>query len=397
VSREPPLPSWAVWRANTTPYTLGIEEEVMLLDPDDWLLANRGDEVLHMLPQELQDHASVETHAAAIELSTGVHEGVASAVAELRDLRVAFERELGELGLRAATAGTHPLASWHSTMVSGHSRYQTLYASLRELARREPTFALHVHVGVADPEDAIRLVNRLRVHLPILLALSANSPFCEGRDTGLASMRTPVFQAFPRAGIPRRFADYWDWADGVDALIRCGAIPEPTFIWWDVRPQPRFGTVEVRIMDAQTTVDETAALVALVQSLARLELDRGFAHQRMIAAQEAINENRFIAARDGVDARLVEVDHDALVPLEELLDPMLRACELPAALLECTAELESVRSLARANGAVRQRRLARKTGLDQIAPALADRFTASGSDSRGRQNGQREPSPSAPV
>jgi carboxylate-amine ligase len=347
----------------------------MLLDPDDWSLASRGDEVLEALSPELRAHASAETHAAAVELSTGTHEGVDAAVGELRDLRVALERELRELGLRAAVAGTHPFASWHSTELSGHSRYQLLYGSLRELVRREPTFAMHVHIGVPDPHEAIRLVNRLRAHLPLLLALSANSPFSQGRDTGFASARTPLFQAFPRVGIPRRFEDYRDWVEAVDALIRCDAIPEPTFVWWDVRPQPRFGTVEVRIMDAQTTVGETGALASLVQALARLELERGFASEGMIAAPEALDENRFLAARDGVDARLVDLDRNELVDLDELVESTLDACGLPAALLECTADLESVRSLTFENGAVRQRRLAREGGLEEIVPTLVDRFT----------------------
>ena len=125
---------------------------------------------------------------------------------------------------------------------------------MRELARREPTFGLHVHVGVPDAEAAIHAANRLRTHIPLLLALSVNSPFWQGRDTGLASARTPLFQAFPRVGIPRAFTDYAEYVEAVDVLIRCDAVPEPTFLWWDVRPQPRFGTVEVRIMDAQTTL-----------------------------------------------------------------------------------------------------------------------------------------------
>src|SRR5258705_10091169 len=128
------------------------------------------------------------------------------------------------------------------------------------LARREPTFALHVHVGISSPNDAIRLVNRMRAHLPLLLALSVNSPFWQGRDSGLASARTPLFQAFPRVGIPRGFRSYADYVEAVDLLVRSGAIPEPTFLWWDVRPQPRFGTLEVRIMDAQTSVGDTPAL-----------------------------------------------------------------------------------------------------------------------------------------
>ena len=151
---------------------------------------------------------------------------------------------------------------------------------MRELARREPTFALHVHVGVADADAAIRLMNRMRGHIPLLLALSGNSPLWQGRDTGLASARTPLFQAFPRVGIPRAFEDYADWTEAVDLLLRCDAFDEPTYLWWDVRPQPRFGTVEVRIMDVQSTVAETVALTALVQSIAKLELEQGYCRWR---------------------------------------------------------------------------------------------------------------------
>ena len=194
---------------------------------------------------------------------------------------------------------------------------------MRELARREPTFALHVHVGVPDPEDAIRLVNAMRTHVPLLLALSVNSPFWQGRDTGLASARTPLFQAFPRVGIPRRFNDYSDYVEAVDLLIRCGSIPEPTFLWWDVRPQPRFGTVEVRIMDSQTRVDQTAAIVALVQSLARLEIEEGFSSDKLIRAAEVLDENRFLAARDGMDAELIDTELEDRMPVKEYLERVL--------------------------------------------------------------------------
>src|ERR671925_580343 len=183
--------------------------------------------------------------------------------------------------LRVATAGTHPFAVWHNIVVSSGSRYQFVYGSMRELARREPTFALHVHVGVEDPEDAVRLHRRLRIHLPLLLAVSVNSPFWQGRDTGLASARTPLFQAFPRVGIPRGFRSYAAYVEAVDLLIRCGAIPEPTFLWWDVRPQPRFGTIEVRVMDAQTTLPDVAGLTALILCLARLEAE-GFTPEAIL-------------------------------------------------------------------------------------------------------------------
>ncbi len=265
---------WADW-ARGNEYTLGVEEETMLLNPHDWSLAQQIDRVLPALSEELSEHVTPETHRSALELSTGVHPTAGDAATELLALRRMLQRELRPLGLVCASAATHPSTVWQETVVSTGPRYEMVYGSMRELARREPTFALHVHVGVDDPEDAIRLANRMRAHLPLLLALSVNSPFWQGRDTGLGSARTPLFQAFPRVGIPRVFADYADWVEAVDLLIRCDAFPEPTFLWWDVRPQPRFGTVEVRILDAQTTVAETAALAALVQSVARLEVRGG--------------------------------------------------------------------------------------------------------------------------
>ena len=173
---------------------------------------------------------------------------------------------------------------------------------MRELARREPTFALHVHVGIADPETAIRVANRMRVHLPLLLALSANSPFWQGRDTGLASARTPLFQAFPRVGIPRAFDAYEEYVESVDMLIRCEAVPEPTFLWWDVRPQPRFGTVEVRIMDAQTSSAKRRRSPRSSSASSGSRSRRARPCERSMP-QEVIAENRFLAARDGMDAR----------------------------------------------------------------------------------------------
>ena len=320
-------------------YSVGIEEEAMLLESQGWALAHRIETVLPRLPPELARQTSAETLGSALELQTGAHDSVSSAATELRELRFSLTETLDDLELRAAVSGTHPFATWQESVVSGGERYQEVYGSMRELARREPTFALHVHVGIADPEKAIRTTNRMRVHLPLLLAISGNSPFWQGRDTGLASARTPLFQAFPRVGVPRRFDDYTDYVETVDLLIRADAIPEATFLWWDVRPQPRFGTVEVRIMDAQTRIEDTLALTALVQSLVRLEAEEGFADERAVASPEAISENRFIAARDGSSSALIDLRTEARVPLGELLEEMLEACEPHAADLGCAAEL----------------------------------------------------------
>ena len=175
----------------------------MLLDPHSWSLVQSSDDVIARLSGELSAHVSPETHASVIELTTGVHADVDGVVAELASLRSRLADELGAMGLRIAAAGTHPLTLRDETEVSGAMRYRALQNSLRVLARREPTMALHVHVGVPDPEDAIRLLNGLRRNLSVLLALSANSPFWQGHDSGFASARTVIFQAFPRTDPPR--------------------------------------------------------------------------------------------------------------------------------------------------------------------------------------------------
>ncbi len=369
---------WAEWTPHPSgaAYTIGIEEEVMLLHPHDSSLAQQIDRVLEALEPELAAHVTAETHKSALELATGVHETVGAAVDELHSLRVALENALSLLGLEVASAGTHPFAVWHETVVSSGQRYQAVYGSMRELARREPTFGLHVHIGVRDPEDAVQLANRLRGHLPMLLALSANSPFWQGRDTGLASARTPLFQAFPRVGIPREFRSYRDYVSAVDLLIRCKAFSEPTFLWWDVRPQPRFGTVEVRIMDAQTTVSQTSALAALVQSIARLEVEQGYMEPSQLAFHEVLEENRFLAARDGIGAELIDVESERRLPVLEQLDALLSACASHSRVLGCRTELERVRGLAEHPGAAHQLELARHSPerLAGLVHALAQEF-----------------------
>jgi len=370
-------PAWAIWQREAAPgpYSLGVEEEVMLLDPDGFALAHRIDNVLPLLSSELAAQVTAETHGSALELRTNPQASVAAVTGELRGLREQLRSELEPMGLRAASAGTHPFAVWHDTVISGGDRYQFLYGSMRELARREPTFALHIHVGVPDEEDAIRLVNRLRAHLPVLLALSVNSPFWQGRDSGLGSARTPLFQAFPRVGIPRQFAGYEDYVETVDLLIRCQALPEPTFLWWDIRPQPRFGTVEVRIMDVQTTVDETAALVALVQSLAALEVEQGFVSQALLDAPEVLAENRFLAARDGIDAELIDPALERRVPARRQLEALVTACAPYAERLGCAEELRWVPELGNMTGAQRQRAVAERAGgLPELVAALARAF-----------------------
>jgi glutamate---cysteine ligase / carboxylate-amine ligase len=356
------IPAWAEWNAeaSASPWTVGIEEEVMLLDPVTWLPASRSEEVLAALDPRIAEHTAAETHGSAVELATEPHATVADAVAQLGRLREGLAANLEPLGLAAAAAGTHPLATWEETEVSPGARYQFLYASMRELARREPTFALHVHVAVPSADSALRALDGVRERLPLLLALSANSPFWQGRDSGLASARIPVFQAFPRTGVPRAFGSYHAYVEAVDVLLRCDAIPEPTFLWWDARLQPRLGTLEIRIMDAQTRVQDTAALVALVQCLVRREALSST--PALATAPEIVEENRFLAARDGVRAELIVPARGCRVPVGELLPAVLADCEPEARALGCEAELASVGDLWRMTGEARQRALSAGAG-----------------------------------
>jgi carboxylate-amine ligase len=374
---QPAAIPWSKWRhGHATDYDLGIEEEVMLLDPaNGWALAPAIDDVLAAWPEETRDSVNSETHASAVELRTGVHATVASAVAELAQLRAELTRVLDGLGLAAAAAGIHPSAVWHEMQVSSRERHQEVYGSMRELARREPTFALHVHVGLPSGEAGIAAFNRLRAHIPLLLGLSANSPFWQGRDTGLASARTPLFQAFPRVGIPRAFGSYGEYVRAVDLLLDCGAFPEPTYLWWDVRPQPKLGTVEIRIMDAQSTLGATAALVALVQSLVRLELVDGHADSALVHAPEVLDENRFLAARDGVDAELVDPLRGEAVPLRSMAIELQAACAPHAAALGCGEQLALLDVLLEHPGPARQRGLAARDGLEGLVADLALDFS----------------------
>jgi glutamate---cysteine ligase / carboxylate-amine ligase len=368
-------PAWARWNADAAaaPWTVGIEEEVMLVSPDTWLPVSRCEDVLAALPEPIAGAARAETHGSALELATAPHATVGAAAAELAELRAALNKTLDRLDVRAAVSGTHPTARWEHIEVSPGARYQFVHASMRELARREPTFGLHVHVAVPDPESALRALNAMRLHLPVLLALSGNSPFWQGRDSGLASARTPAFQVFPRTGVPRRFESYADYVEAIDVLVRCDAIPEPTFLWWDARLQPAFGTLEIRVMDAQTRVEDTAVLAALVQCLVRLEAERPATPITPADAPEVVAENRFIAARDGMEATLI--DPPARRRVRDTVAGLVAACGPLARTLDCMAELAETAALAESPGAERQRALAARAGsLEGLVEALSEEF-----------------------
>ena len=367
------LPPWAEWSpaAADRPWTIGLEEEVMLLDPRGWSVANRVDDVLAALPRELADRASAEVHACVIELKSTPSSTVAQASAQIAHLRRTLARTLDGLELCAAAAGTHPLAVGSDVAVSSGARYGAVLATMRALSRREPTMALHVHVAVPDGATAVRALDRLRAELPLLLALSASSPYWRGADSGFSSMRTPIFSAFPRVGIPRRFGSYAAYVGAVETMLRAGAIPEPSFLWWDARLQPRLGTLELRIMDAQSHVADVAAIAAVAQCLVMCRASRESG--RVLPDPDVLAENRFLAARDGMAAMLIEPDGGRR-PMADAIAELLEECRPAAAALGCASELATAAELAADPGCERQRRVAAREGVARLPAALAHAF-----------------------
>src|SRR5215207_7244860 len=265
------------------------------------------------------------------------------------------------------------LASSDQVSVSSGSRYREVSASMRALTHREATMAQHVHVAVPDAETAVHVFDGLRSDFPLLLALSANSPYWRGEDSGFASIRTPIFSMFPRVGIPRRFGSYAEYVGAVNPLLGSEAIPDPGFLWWDVRLRPHLGTVEVRIIDAQTRVADAAALAALVHCAACL---RATGERPADPGPEVLAENRFLAARDGMRAQIIDARTMRKRPIRGALAELLGRCESIAPSLGCADELAAAYALAADPGAARQRRLAAHDGVAALPARLEAEFNA---------------------
>jgi carboxylate-amine ligase len=344
------------------PYTLGVEEEYMLLDPETFDLVQRVDTVLAaMAGHELEEHVNRELMQSVLEIATPVCRTASDVDRELHKLRAYVAEIAREQDLRVGSAGTHPFSLFERQRITARDRYRALVDQLQYVARRELIFGLHVHVAVDGPEKAIQVVNGLLAHLSQLLALSASSPFWRGEPTGLASSRQMVFAAFPRSGPPPRFRDYADYAEVVGQLERTGCIPDYTHIWWDIRPHPRFGTVEIRVCDAVTRVEDAVAIAAYCQALVKLYSERYDAGEVIPSYHRILTtENKWLTARYGLEAPVMDLatGHRNRVPVARLVRRTLRELEPHARELGSERELEGVRDiLARGNGAERQLRI----------------------------------------
>jgi carboxylate-amine ligase len=338
-------------------YTIGIEEELMILDADTLELSNMIESLLEAVPSgEVPGEVKPELMESVLEIATDVCSNTVEAGRQLRELRRRTREAAAEKGLAIGSAGTHPFAMWEDQRIVARPRYRDLVSALRFVARQEIIFGIHVHVGIDDPDKAIHVANGMRVHVPVLLALSANSPFWRADSTGLASTRTPIFRAFPRVGIPPTYKDWDDYQKRITFMCECNVIQDYTYLWYDVRPHPNLGTVEIRVMDSQTRVEHTLGLGALVQSLVKELCEHFDAGKRLSKyPHEMIDENKWLAARHGLEDELVDLPSKERVGTKQLARRLRDRAREHAEDLGSADELEAIDDLlSHGNGADRQ-------------------------------------------
>ncbi len=349
---------------SSPPLSLGVEEELLLVDERLELVAV-SELVLASVPPDLAERVSSEIFADQIELKTGICHDAGEVLDQLATMR----RAIVEAGFGLIGAGLHPTDELQDARLVEKPRYEVVRKDLRGLLRTPPC-GLHVHVGMPDPDTAVRLANAFRLYLPVLQALSANSPFWAGVDSGHASARTSVVRSYPRFQLPRQFRDYEDFCRVADQLIAAAGVDDYTYIWWDVRPHPKIGTVEVRALDVQLDVLTSSAIAALIQAIAAKELDRP-SHPGLY--REALEESYFQAASHGLGAKIL-LDDETPAPAPEVARRVLEEVRPYSRELGSEAALEEVeRILREGNGADDQRRVHRAEGMSGLLTHLAER------------------------
>ncbi len=345
--------------------TIGIEEEYQTVNPDTRDLRSHIDtEIIAKGKTLLKEAVKAEMHQSVVEVGTGVCKDIKEACRELKALRTQIVDLAKQNGLRLASAGTHPFADWRKQDIYPDARYETIVQDLKMVARANLIFGLHVHIGVEDRETAIHLMNASRYFLPHILALSTNSPFWLGMDTGLKSYRCKVFDKFPRTNIPDYFPSWGEYDSFVNLLVKTNCIDNAKKIWWDIRPHPNFPTLEFRICDVPMRADETLAIAALIQAtIAKLyklhAANQGFRLYR----RALIMENKWRALRYGLDGKIIDFGKQIEVPVRDLIYEYLRFVDDVVDELGSREEINYIhRILEHGTGADRQLRIYQETG-----------------------------------
>ncbi len=361
-------------------YSLGVEEELHIVDATTGELVQKIEEIMSRLPDELCEFVSYELFQSVMEIKTPPCATAAEAERHLRELRGRVGSWAAACDASLASAGTHPFSRYRDQRITDQERYKNVIKTLRWVAQREVIFGQHVHVAVPGPEEAIIAHNRLSEQVPLLLALSANSPFWQGFDTGFESSRVKIFETFPRAGLPPAFPDYEAFEGYVDLMVESGAMEDYTYCWWDVRPHAKIGTIELRVLDSQTNLKYTTSLTALTQCLVASILEE--VGPQGPYDRELAYENKWRASRHGMNATFYDALERKSVPAKDMARDLVERLKPHAQELNCENELEGVLDIVEGGtGSQRQREVYERSGdfLEVVAfliegtrPALAE-------------------------
>jgi len=339
-------------------FTLGIEEEYQIIDPVTRELTSHDQKIVDKAATLLNDQVKAEMHQAVVEVGTNICQDLDDARQQISYLRRSVSGIANDLGYKIGAAGTHPFSEWEKQLITPNPRYDEIVNELQDTARSNLIFGLHVHVGIEDKRLALHLVNAMRYFLPHLYALSTNSPFWEGRNTGFKSFRSKVFDKFPRTGIPGIFNTYAEYEHYINILVNTRCIDNPKKIWWDIRVHPFFPTLEVRICDVPLTVDETLSITALVQALiAKLYKLRSENLNFQLYHRALINENKWRAGRYGIEGKMIDFGKETEVDTKQLMYELLNFIDDVVDDLGSRKDIEHVEQMLK-NGTGADRQLA---------------------------------------
>jgi carboxylate-amine ligase len=359
-------------------FSLGIEEEYQVIDPNTLELTSHEQRIVQEADKVMKDQVKAEMHQAVVEVGTKICKDITDAREQVSFLRKNVTSIAENLGYRIAAAGTHPFSNWQAQLITPDPRYDNIIAELQDAARSNLIFGMHVHVGIEDRQRSLHLVNSLRYFLPHLYALSTNSPFWEGRNTGFKSYRSKVFDKFPRTGIPDLFGSLAEYENYLSLLVKTNCIDNAKKIWWDIRVHPFYPTIEIRICDIPMTVDETIAIAAFIQAItAKLYKLREDNLNFITYKKSLINENKWRASRYGIDGKLIDFGKEMEVDTRSLILEMLDFVDDVVDDLGSRKELEFIsQMLENGTGAERQLKIYEETNdLKKVVEYIVDQTT----------------------